>query len=305
MVFSNKAGRFLVVCALLLAAQSVVSQELEPRRWTHLPVGANFFGAGYVYSDSDIAFNPALQIEQATGEVHTLALSYVRVLDVFGKSGRIDVLLPYSNGRWEGLLEGEPASTRRDGFNDPRFRFAVNLFGSPAQRGDAFRKYKVNTIVGAAVEVVAPWGDYQKDKLINLGNNRWVIRPQLGVVHNWDHWAVEFTGSVWFYTDNDDFRGSTREQDVLYSGQTHVIYTFKPGLWASLSAAYGGGGESKIDGVRVGDQIGKSLLAASVGFPITRRQGMKIAYIRGETKKDNGSDDDRFLVSYSVMWGGN
>ena len=176
----------LGLACLLLLAQSATAQELEPRRWTHLPVGVNFAGVGYVYSDLDIYFSPTLEIEDASGDMHTVAFSYTRALDVFGKSGRVDVLLPYSNGRWEGLLEGEPASTRRSGFNDPRVRFAVNLYGSPAQRGAEFQRFKVNTIVGAAVEITAPLGEYQDDKLINLGQNRWRIRPQLGVVHNWD-----------------------------------------------------------------------------------------------------------------------
>jgi hypothetical protein len=293
-----------LACCMLLA-NSASAQELEPRRWAHLPVGANFAGVGYVYTDSDINFNPTLEIEDATGEIHTTAISYVRALDVFGKSGRIDVLVPYSNGRWEGLLEGEPASTRRSGFNDPKFRFAVNLLGSPAQRGEAFRQYKVNTIVGAAIEITAPLGDYQDDKLINLGKNRWAIRPQLGIVHNWDKWAAELTTSAWFYTDNDDFSGDmTLEQDPVYALQGHLIYTIRPGLWVSASAAYGGGGQQSIDGTEVGEQIGKYLYAASFGLPVNRKQGVKFSYIRGETTKDTGDDSNRVLMAYSVMWGG-
>ena len=51
------------VCMSVLMTQVAVSQELEPRRWSHLPVGANFATAGYVYTDADIFFDPALQIE--------------------------------------------------------------------------------------------------------------------------------------------------------------------------------------------------------------------------------------------------
>ena len=124
---------------LVLVGQTGLAQEVEPRRWSHLPVGANFAGLGYAYADTDILLDPTLQIENASAEIHTTAFSYVRALDVFGKSGRIDLMIPYSTGRWEGLLEGQPASTRRSGFNDPRVRFAVNLLGSPAQRGAEFQ----------------------------------------------------------------------------------------------------------------------------------------------------------------------
>jgi hypothetical protein len=297
--------QYLVLTCFLLSAGAAMAQELEPRRWSHLPVGANFVGVGYAYTETEIFLDPALQIEDATGEIHTGAFSYLRALDVFGKSARIDVLVPYSIGRWEGLLEGQPASTRRSGFNDPRVRFAVNVLGSPAQRGAAFRQFKPSTILGVALEVTAPYGEYHEENLINLGGNRWIFRPQIGVVHNWAKWAAEITTSAWFYTDNSDFFGDTnRDQDPLLSVQGHVIYTFRPGLWASLSGAYGGGAGSKINGVEAGDKIGKFLWAASFGFPLDRRQGIKIAYMHGQTTESTGDDFDRLILAYSTMWGG-
>ena len=284
--------------------RSAASQALEPRRWTHLPVGANFAGFAYTYADVDIAFDPALQIEDATADIDTYLFSYVRVLDVFGRSGRIDFLVPYSTGRWEGLLEGQPASTEREGFRDPLIRFAVNLLGSPAQRGADFRPRNNNTIVGLGLEISPPLGEYQNDKLINLGSNRWSFRPHLGLVHNWEKWAVEMTSSVWFYTDNDDLRGQEREQDPLFGVQGHLIYTFRPGLWASLSGAYGDGARSKIGGVQKSDEISKTLWALSVGLPINPRNGIKLAYVRGDTREDTGDDFDLFIVAYSRLWGG-
>ncbi|MGI9309092.1 MAG: transporter, partial [Gammaproteobacteria bacterium] len=290
---------------LTMTAQLAMAQDLEPRRWSHLPVGANFASIGYGYTEFDIFVDPTLQLEDVTGDVHTGVLAYVRALDVFGKTGQIDVLLPYSAGRWEGLLEGEPASTRRHGFNDPRVRFAVNLLGSPAQRGAEFVQPAINTILGVAVEVSAPLGEYKDDKLINLGSNRWMVRPQIGVIHNRNKWAAELTASVRFYTDNDDFNvDQTRKQDPMGSVQAHLIYTFKPGLWASLSGAYGSGGQNEIDDIEAGDRIGKYLLAASAGFSISSRQGFKFAYMRGVTTENTGNDYDRFLFGYSMMWGG-
>jgi Putative MetA-pathway of phenol degradation len=298
-------NHYVGIACLLLLAGVAVAQELEPRRWSHLPVGANFLGVGYAYTETDIFFNPTLEIEDASSEVHTAIVSYVRVLDVFGKSGRFDLLLPYSAGRWEGLLEGQPASTRRSGFADPKFRFAVNLLGSPAQSLAEFSQFEVNTIVGAALEVTAPVGNYREDKLINLGANRWSFRPQIGVVHNRKKWAAEVTVSAWFYTDNDEFTGDKRwEKDPLFAVQSHLIYTFRPGLWASLSGAYGGGARSTIDGVEIQDKTEKFLWAASFGFPINPHQGIKIAYMRGDTKVDTGNDFDRFILAYSMMWGG-
>ena len=191
----------LLPLLVLFMSQPLLAQELQPRRWTHLPVGAQFLGVGAAYADKKIFVDPTIELEDVEADIYTTVMRYVRVLDVFGKSGRIEVLLPYANARWEGLLEGQPASTRRHGFMDPRVRFAVNLVGSPSQRGDEFRRYKVNTIVGTAVEITVPVGEYNDDRLINLGENRWVVKPQFGVMHNWDRWSAEVTASAWFYGD--------------------------------------------------------------------------------------------------------
>jgi hypothetical protein len=298
-------GKFATIITLLLFSQLAVGQALEPRRWSHLPVGVNFVGVGYLYSEADILLDPALQLEDVSADIHTAVLSYVRALDVFGKSGRIDIVVPYTVGRWQGLQEGVPASTRRSGFNDPKVRFAVNLLGSPAQNMAEFKQFKVDTIVGAALEVTVPIGEYYQEKLINLGTNRWSFRPQLGIVHNRNKWTAELTTSAWIYTDNDDFyKDTTRKQDPLYAVQGHLIYTFRPGLWTSLSAAYGGGARSTIDGVEKDDQIGKSIVALSLGIPINPRNGLKFAYLHSKTNKDTGDDYNRFLLAYSMMWGG-
>ncbi len=64
------------------------------------------------------------------------------------------------------------------------------------------------------------------------------------------------------------------------------------------------GGQSKIDGVKAGDRVGKSLWAVSGGLPIDRKQGMVFTYLRGDTDKDTGSDDNTYLLAYSRIWDG-
>jgi len=76
----------------------------------------------------------------------------------------------------------------------------------------------------ARAHVLLPLGKHDDDKLLNLGNNRFAVTPQLGVVHTRGHWSSELTGSVSFFTDNSDFLiDQTREQDPIYDEPTHVI----------------------------------------------------------------------------------
>ena len=38
----------------VLLALPCLAQDIEPRRWSHLPIGANFAGAGYGFSTGEI-----------------------------------------------------------------------------------------------------------------------------------------------------------------------------------------------------------------------------------------------------------
>jgi len=145
-----------------------------------------------------------------------------------------------------------------------------------------------------------PLGEYKKDKLLNLGANRLVLQPEIGVVHTRGPWSYELTGSVFLFEDNDEFwDGNKLEQDPLYAVQAHVVHAFRPGLWLSLSAAYGRDGESDVNDEPKNDPRDKVLSAVSFGFPITRAQGLKLAYIRGRMQEDVGADTDSFAVAWS------
>jgi len=305
-LISNKIIWRNIVAALLLLCWANISfsQDTEPRRWAQIPTGVNFAGAAYGYIDGDIFFDPLLLIEDATFEMHQTGLFYMRTLGVMGKSARLDFTLPYIAGRWEGIVDGEFVKFRRRGAGDARMRFSMLLYGGPAETPQEFAKSeKSNTVVGAAVSLTMPTGKYNGDRLINMGANRWVVRPQLGVTHSRGKWTGELTGSVFLYEDNEKFWQDTKlETDPLFALQAHLIYTLRPGLWTSVSTAYGWGGEATVNGDAKNNPSGNWLTALSFGFPITHKQGVKIAWIRGRTQKSTGADIDSVALAYSVMF---
>jgi hypothetical protein len=280
------------------------AQDVEPRRWTHLPVGLNVVGAAYVYTDGDIFFDPVLLVDDAETKQHLALGSYTRAFGLAGRTARLDVLVPVKKARWEGLLDGVPTIVEREGLADPILRLSVNLVGGPALKGKEFQEFRaahtISTIVGIGLAAAVPFGEYEKDKLLNLGGNRFVIQPQIGVLHTRGQWSYELTGSVFLFEGNDEFwNGNKLEQDPLYAVQAHVIRVFRPGLWLSLSAAYGADGESEVNDVRKNDPRDTVLSAVSFGVPITRAQGLKFAYIRGRMQEDVGADTDNLAVAWS------
>jgi hypothetical protein len=84
------------IAALLLACATVASaQELEPRAYANAPVGLNFVIAGYGYTDGGLSFDPALPVKDPQLQTSSLLLGYARVLDLWGKSAKVDVIAPY------------------------------------------------------------------------------------------------------------------------------------------------------------------------------------------------------------------
>jgi len=294
----------LIMVVLLSVSSDLCAQDTEPRRWAQMPSGLNFVGVGASYTQGDIFLDPVLLAEDVTFEIAGTSLAYIRSFGMFGKSARVDVAVPYASGRWEGLVDGVYTSVRRRGFMDPRIRLSMLLYGGPAESRSEFGKSeKSNTVVGAAVAIKLPYGHYLEDRLINLGQNRWMIRPQLGVTHSRNKWTYELTGSVFIYGDNDDFwSGNKLESDPLYALQGHLVYKFRPGLWASLSTAYGSGWQATINGLPKDNDASNWVTALSAGIPLSRTQGVKISWFRFRSQTDTGSDLDSLIVGWSMMF---
>ncbi len=291
----------------VLLATPCLAQDIEPRRWSHLPIGANFLGGAYAYSSGEITFNPVLRIEDGQFDLQTVGLQYIRSFELFGKSARFDLAQAYQSGTWKGLLDGVPASVDREGFADTTLRFAINLYGAPPLAGKEFAAYNAakdcEDIVGLGLLVRLPTGEYLQDKLINLGSNRYTFTPQLGWVHNSGPWSFELSGSASFATENDEFfKGNTLEEQVYFVGQGHISYTFRPGLWITASTGYGYGGESTVNGVASDDVKGNLGWALSIGIPLSRTVGVKLAYIGTRTQEDTGADTDTISAGISMMW---
>jgi hypothetical protein len=301
------AALILLGLLAVMPPPSSFALELEPRQWNHLPVGTNFFGVGYAYTQANIYFDPALRLEDVEMGLHTMAAKYIRTFGLFGKSARIDLSQGYQDGQWTGLLDGTQASTSRSGLTDTFVRLAVNLYGAPALSGKAFQRYRAakntGTIVGIGLALRLPTGDYMEDKLINIGKNRFALRPQLGISYHRGKWAMEASGEVAFHGENDEFfNGNRLEQKPLYIVHGHLVYTFLPGLWVEASAGYDHGGESRLNGIDNNDTRRDIAWALRFAYPISRTLGVKVSYINSRTLESVGFDSDTVSAGFSFYW---
>jgi hypothetical protein len=298
------SGAVTAVIALLLVAVQAHAGEIEPRAYVNTPVGINFLLAGYAYSDGGLSTSASSPIKDAKLTMNTGVLAYARTLDVWGKSGKFDAILPYSELSGSAVVAGQPRERKVSGFNDPLLRFSVNFFGAPALSLEEFANYQQDVLIGASVQVSTPLGQYDKEKLVNLGNNRWFVKPDMGISKAWGALTLEFSTGVFFFSKNDDyFGGKTLKQDPLSTTQVHATYNLGRGVWAALSWAYDYGGRTTIDGVRSDDSHSNSRLGATLAVPVNRNNSIKLFGSTSlHTKAGTGFDLAGILWQY--RWGG-
>ena len=294
----------LLITLVAASVNSTLAQDLEPRAFSPAPVGINFALVGYGYSDGNVFFDQSVPVEDATGTLHMATAAYVRTLDLFGATAKLGAVVPFVWGDWEGLYLDQPASTSRRGFADPFVNLAVNFVGAPARTLQEIGSYREGTVVGAALLANVPIGQYDTERLINLGSNRWAFRGRLGASHRLGRWNFEVMGEIWAFTQNPEAAGgATISQKPILAIQLNAIHRFKRGFWLAVGAGYGEGGRTTVSGVPKDTRQINKRFGVTLVYPVGTRYSLKLAYLSSLSTRI-GADFDKIAVYWQVRWGG-
>jgi hypothetical protein len=231
-------------------------------------------------------------------------LAFATTFRVAGQSGKFEMIQPFASLAAHGVVAGVPRHRYVTGLTDPAFRLSVNFIGAPALTAAEFKDYRQDFILGASLRITAPLGQYDDDKLVNIGSNRWSFKPEIGFSKAFGRWTFELAPAIALYTDNDDFFGGhTRSVSALYSAQAHISYTLSPGFWLGLDAAWFTGGRSSIDDLERDDEQEGTRFGATLSLPINRHHSMKFYGILGFNP--DGDQDFRAIgLAWQYRWGG-
>jgi hypothetical protein len=311
MKFLSAGSRRLVLFfSACLAAGNCHAQDLAPRAYLITPIHSNAVTLTYSFYDGGIIFDGTIPITGATARVHVPVLSYSHSLSFFGRTANFTASLPYGVGNFHGTVVGAEASAYRSGLLPPTLRFSVNLIGGPAMNAPEFIKWRQKTILGASIKLVPLAGQYDPTKLINLGNNRWSIKPELGYSRRWSHWILDAYGAVWFFTDNHEFFSNnqfspgtnTQSETPVGSFEGHLSYDFKPRLWISADGNYWFGGTTSINGVQNPVTLQRnSRVGVTASIPLTRHQSIKLSYNNGAYIRYGGNYQN-ISVAWQYSW---
>ena len=303
---SHVANAFaqLSVWALIAMATPVHAQDIEPRSYSNAPIGVNFLIGGYAYTRGGIAFDSALPLTNEELKTSSAILAYARVIDFMSMSGKFDAIVPYTSLSGSADFNGAQVTRDVNGLADARLRVSVNFYGSPALKLSEFKDYEQDWIVGASLQVAVPSGQYDSTRLINIGTNRWFIKPEIGISKAAGPLTLEGGFAVTFYTDNNDFFGDNqRSQDPLYSVRAHAIYNFPSGLWGSFDVLYFTGGRTTVNGVLDYNLQQNWRVGGTLAIPIDRWNSIKLNASSGVSAR-TGNNFDLAGIAWQYRWGG-
>ena len=292
----------VLIVSGLVASVKGYSQELEPRSLVNLPVGTNYFIAGYGYGQGNILLDPSIPLDNFDGKLHTFVAAYLRSISFFGLSGKVDVVLPYATGDWDYYFEGKNETDASNGFGDLRVRLSLNFLGAPALNVQDYTAYKQKTVAGYILQVVIPTGSYKADQLPNLGSNRWAFRNQIGVSHTMNKWVLEGYVALWLYSVNNDYlNGNILKQKPIAGFKTHLVRLFNKGMWLAADVGYGVGGTTEVNDIVLRTHMSTLRFGLTYALPFGKNHSLKFTAVSG-IRIERGPDFDAFGIAYQYRW---
>jgi len=148
--------KLLAMSVFALGGGSAHAQSIEPRTNTNAPIGINFLIAGYAYAEGGLSVDPSVPLTNANLRTHSTVLAYARSIDLWGQSGKFDVIVPYAWLSGDAEYAGQPVARETSGFSAPLLRLSMNFLGAPALSMKEFADYQQDLIVGGSLQVGMP-----------------------------------------------------------------------------------------------------------------------------------------------------
>jgi len=279
------------------------SQDLEPRILSSIPTGTNIALISYGYSKGNVLLDNSAPIEDLKASLNNIVVAYAGSFKLFNKLTKVDAVVPYAFAEFNGSFNQIDTSTTRNGFGDPLLRASMLLVGSPPLKPSEFMKYDHDKFkLGVFFRLKVPIGQYDSDKVINLGANRWAFEPGIAASYTIRKKLVfEARLSSWFFTKNNDLLdGNSSYQEPIFGAQIHAGYIFKPGVWVAGSLGKTYGGKTSINNVEQEIDQNNSRYGLTFAYRIAKQHSLKAIFSNSFVTRA-GSDFTTFLLAYQFM----
>lgn len=314
---SFKLLKNILLAVAATASVSTIASAADdgPRMYWNGPVGLNIMQT-YSWKINGNAILPsgALFDRDASVDMDLVLMGYNRIFDFFGNSAIFTTMVTAGSASASLPVPSTPTSPAASlvqstrGYGDVYFQGTFNLLGGPALSAEEFASYEQDTLLSLLVGLSTPTGEYDSDRLLNLGANRWALRVGMPFVQTLGAWkpgnitTLELLPSAWFYGDNDEFVGNRKlEQDVLYTLEAHLTHDLTPSFYVSLDYLYQTGGETTLNGVKSDDAQNADFLGATFAYQVNDQLQFLFRYnatLNPDPKKELSMDNVQLNLNY-------
>lgn len=263
------------------------------------------------FSGNSNPFDPAhAGSPETTIDAEVVLVGAAMMLPIFDRTATIALL--GTMGRISSALEaeGQTASESARGFGDPMLEFGINLIGPKAIMNipDMIR-YQPKFSLDLIADLYFPVGEYDNERALNLGQNRWYGRVGAPIVWQLGAWVpgrrttLELLPSLWLFGDNTDFLGETLSTDPTFQFESHLTRDLTRSLWASLDATWKTAGASTVGDGEEGDSTDTLGVGFTLGYQVNDNLGFTVGYMSTVNDSDPGDLQlDVFRVSLTYGW---
>lgn len=304
----NTFGKRLLLAWLVLAflhiSDEACAQFTEARAYDNTPVGINQLELGYAYVHANASIDTSLVITGAKFNLNQGTIDYTRYLGWLHRLTWVGATLPIAG--LSGSITGTNIQGSTIGVGDSSYELAMLLKGGPALTMAQFESYKPTTSLGVSLTVAAPTGLYRSNMILNLGSNRWSLKPEIALTHPFgsgQKWEFDAYANSSFYTDNTSYRGrEILRQEPLPGLEGHISYSFNDSVWASVDTRYSFRGTTFLNGVSQNNARQSFILGSEVNISLNPRNSLVFEFAKALVH-DNGPALVGFSVKYDYTWG--
>lgn len=304
--FAGKNNYFVILLAcLLMFSTKSYGQGDGPRAYWPAPKGTDIVAPIYSHVNSNSTFDNTLYVAKADFDTNIYGLMYTHVFEIAGRTAAAVGMLSYGNtqGGIRNIFEGESK-----GLADTYLIGLINLYGAPAVNGEGYIKTSYDKILDVIIGIRAPTGEYDSEKSINIGTNRWEFKLGFPMIKffNWGTTkvtSIEVLPSISVFTSNNDIsNGDELKQDALFNLEGHVTQKLSKIFWGSFDYQYRYGAQANVDGISQGNKINSLAIGATLGADINPKFGGYITYGRIVATTDDGINGDILKILFSYKF---
>jgi len=272
-----------------VASASMVTGALSwegARAYHLLPEGTSDLSLALTLLQADGLIDLGGLLDGTDLGVSVLTPTYRHSFDIMGNIGTAMVALPLGTVSFEsssGIIDVDTEFAQ----GDLLIGGSLGLVGMPALSLMEYVQHKPGFQAMAAAKLFLPTGDYDPDRIVNFGLNRWSFQASLPVGYVLGDTMIdpelttfEIRPVLQIFGDNEDAYGPASVASIapIFGVEGHVTRNFGNSLWAGLDAFYETGGETSVDGVPLGDGLETVALGATLGLVLTPAVAMRLSY---------------------------